>query len=237
MARPSYLNSCHSWPSLSCCSDSHLPVKPALRSLAPMYCNLLSILMLTQQMPPSGSERSPRGTAGRPAAASLRYTPGNIRWTWRTAPAGSYYPQAGCKWPTLLSASPYCCHPDRGNKTPPLWRCPLETSRVVNTGQQVVRPFWSRGSMWRTGSAHPGSRWAQHRREEARLFWRWKLVLPSQCFSSLSIRTLQLCGCTSRGCWNNPHPWRKMILPLKNPSGIYRALYYSDQPFLHLATE
>lgn len=241
--RPSYLNSCHSWPSPPSCSDSHLSLKALSLSPAPVCRNLLRTLTLIRRMSPSGSERSRRGTAGRPAAASLRCTPGNSRWTRRRfAQAGSYCPQAGCKLPTLLSASPYCCHPDRGNKMLPLWRCPLETNRVVNTGQQVVRPywFWSLGSMWPavlTGKAHPGSRWAANRREEPRLFWRVKMVLPSQCFSSLNIRTLQLCGCTFRGCWNNSHPWRKMILPLRNPSGSYRALCYSDMTFLHLATQ
>lgn len=168
--RPRYLCSCHSWPSLPSCSDSPLFWKAL--SLSPsLCCDLLSILLMVQQMSPSGSERNWRGTADHPVAASLRCTPWNIRWKRRQfAEAGSYCPQAGCKWLTLLSVSPYCCHPGRGNKTPPLWRYPLETSRVVNTGQQVARPwrFWSLGSMWPvvlTGRPHPGSRWATHRPE------------------------------------------------------------------------
>lgn len=243
--RPSFLNSCHSWPSPpSGPGDTRVSVDaPSACRCSPLSMPLLQQI---QQMWPSGSGRSRRGTAGHPAAASLRCTPGNSRRPGRPfAEAGSYCPPAGCRSWTLLSVSPYCCHPDRGNKTPPLWRYPLEMSLVVNTGQQVVGPsccscccLWSLGSMWPaglTGRAHPGSPGAGPGPGPGPrvppLFWKVSVVQSCPCLSSLSIRTLQLCGGTSPGLWSSPRPWRKMILPSRNPSGNYRALCYSDMTF------
>lgn len=232
--RPSYLSSYCSWPSLPSCSASPLCLNAP--SLAQMCCSLLWILLSIPQKAPSGSERNRGGTAAPPAAASR--TPGNSGLKRRQfVQAGCHCLQAGCKWCALLSASPYCCHPDRGNKTPLLWRSPVESSRAVNTGQQVARPcrIWRPGSTT-TGRAHPGSRRATPRLEQPRLLWKVKMVQPFQSFSSLNIRTLQLNGCTFQGCWDNPHSWRKMILPSANPSGSYRALCYSDMTYLHQTT-